>query len=60
MPFKLNISIVEMRNEVLMSSLPGKHSTAFLLPMYVSSAPAHPILRRLSISIQVDSLNSLP
>lgn len=60
MALRLNISIVEIRNAVLISSPPGKYSTAFLLPMYVSNAPAHPTLRRLSMSIHVDSLNSLP
>ena len=60
MPFMLNISIVDIQNELLAFTSSGRYSTAFLLATYVSSAPVHPIVKRLSISIDADNLNNLP
>jgi len=56
---RLNISTDAMMKVPTAVSL-GRSWATFLLPTYVSSAPAHPMVRRLSMSIHAESLKRLP
>lgn len=59
-PLRLKTSIAEIRKAELVSLLPGKISTAFLRCKNEMTAPAHPIVSRLSMSNLVDNLKSFP